>query len=328
MPTPFTIRRFTPADYEAVAELVAADPPDRLYDYEFRSAGEFRDLDESFAAVGQPLARYVAADVATGRVVGYAQHFEIGWSEPAGRYWLVLRVHPDARRRGVGAQLFARVEEDLARLDARAVVAELHESTGAQLEMLRRRGFREVLRSWPYTLEPRRCDLGRFAGAAARPAPLRIATLAEEQARDPDWLPRLYELYALVSREVPIPVHPLPRPPIAWLERQLVGLPISLPEACFVVRDGERYAGLSFLHRDAETPGLLQQKITAVRPEYRGRGLAVALKVRTIEFALRNGYSAIQTAVESNNPSMLAINERFGFVGGPGLIMCERARER
>ena len=124
MPTPFTIRPFTPADYEAIAQLVAADSPEQLYDYEFRSAGEFHDLDASFAAVGQPLARYVAAD-ASGRVVGYAQHFEIGWSEPAGRYWLVLRVHPDARRRGVGTQLFARVEEDLAQLGARAVVAEL-----------------------------------------------------------------------------------------------------------------------------------------------------------------------------------------------------------
>jgi mycothiol synthase len=322
--TPCIIRPFAPSDYEAIANVVAADPPDKLYDYEFRGAGEFRDLDDSFAAVGQPLVRHVAAD-STGRVVGFAQHFAISWSAPAGRHWLVLRVHPEARGKGIGGQLFARVEEDFARIRAHAVVVELHESTSARLESLRRRGFGEVLHSWLYTLDPRCCDLARFAGTAERIAPLRITTLAEEWARDPGWLTRLYELYAIVSREVPIPVHPLPRPPIAWLERQLVGLPSSLPEACFVVRDGERYAGLSFLHGDAGTPGLLQQKITAVRPEYRGRGLAVALKVKTVEFALRHGYTAIQTAVESNNPSMLAINDRFGFVGGAGLIICERA---
>jgi mycothiol synthase len=321
---PVSIRPATASDYDAISGVVAAYPPDHLYDYEFRTADEFRELDETFRVVGQPLTRYVAADNATGHVVGFAQHFEIAWSAPVGRHWLALRVHPAARRQGVGAQLYARAAEDLARLGARAVVVEMHESMGAQIEALRRHGFRELLRSWPFTLDPRGCDLAQFAHLAARAAPLQVTTLPEEQAHDPDWLPRLYDLYLAVSGDVPIPGHPLARPPLDWFTRQLIELPVSLPEACFLVRDGDRYAGLSYLHRDAETPGLLQQKITAIRPEYRGRGLAGALKVATIAFALRHGYTGIQTVVESNNPAMLAINARFGFAGGPGLILFER----
>jgi RimJ/RimL family protein N-acetyltransferase len=64
--------------------------------------------------------------------------------------------------------------------------------------------------------------------------------------------------------------------------------------------------------------------VTGVDPAFRGRGVAVALKLRTIEFAQRNGYERISTWVESNNPSMLAVNEKLGFVRGGGYIVLEK----
>ena len=80
--------------------------------------------------------------------------------------------------------------------------------------LAQRRGFRELLRSWPFTLDVRRCDLARFGAAFERLGDLTITTLAHERARDPAWLPKLYELHTAVSRDVPIPGHPIPSPPL------------------------------------------------------------------------------------------------------------------
>jgi mycothiol synthase len=123
---------------------------------------------------------------------------------------------------------------------------------------------------------------------------------------------------------VPIPIHPHPAPPPAWLFEQALGLPESLPDAFFIVRDGLRYVGMSYLHRDNKIPDRLLQRITAIHAEYRGRGIALALKVKTIAYAQQHGFHEIRTAVESNNPSMLAINAKLGFVQGLGLVLFEK----
>ncbi|HEU5104129.1 MAG TPA: GNAT family N-acetyltransferase, partial [Roseiflexaceae bacterium] len=122
---------------------------------------------------------------------------------------------------------------------------------------------------------------------------------------------------------VPIPIHPHREPPPGWLAQQALGLPASLPGAFFIVRDGPRYVGMSYLHRDPDTPGRLLQRITAIHSEYRGRGIALSLKLATIEYAKRHAAHEIVTAVESNNPAMLAINAKLGFVRGPGLGLFE-----
>jgi len=90
------------------------------------------------------------------------------------------------------------------------------------------------------------------------------------------------------------------------------------------VLDGQRYVAESYLHASPAEPGVLRQVITGVRREYRGRGLALALKLETIAFAQCHGYTEIRTGVESNNPGMLAINARLGFMRGPGLILFEK----
>jgi mycothiol synthase len=324
MDQPIHIRPFEPSDhdYRAIAAVAASFPPEQSYDFEFRAEAEARALDQAFAEAGRPLARYVAE--AAGQVVGYAYHFEIAWAPPSGRYWCAIRVHPEHQRRGVGGRLYQRIVADLAGLNAGALQVEVHEALGALIAPLQRRGFRELLRSWPFALDPRRCDLAGFRPAFERMAGLEITTLAQERARDPAWLPKLYALHTALACDVPIPGHPIPAPPLAWFAEHVAGLPVSLPEAFFIARDGERYIGESYLHASPDEPGVLNQKVTAVDRAYRGRGIALALKLKTIEFAQRHGYAKICTGVESNNPSMLAINARLGFVQEPGLILFEK----
>jgi mycothiol synthase len=60
----------------------------------------------------------------------------------------------------------------------------------------------------------------------------------------------------------------------------------------------------------------LDQWLTGVKREYRRRNLALALKVRSVQFAKDNGYTSIRTDNDSSNTGMLAINDKLGFKRG------------
>jgi GNAT superfamily N-acetyltransferase len=320
------IRLFEPSDqeYAAVAHVAALFPGEQLSDFEYADVADLRDFDASFEGSGHLLRRYVAE--VGGAIAGYAQLFNMPWQREPGYFWLTLRVDPAYGRRGIGGQLYDRVSADLRGLGATTAWIGAHESAPAIVAGLERRGFRELLRSWPFALDTRDFDLARFQPALDRVAQrgITITTLPAERARDPDAMPKLYELHAAITREIPLPGHPHPAPGLAWFERYVYGSPLALPDAYFIARDGERYVGESCMQRSQGAPGELSQKSTGVHAGYRGYGIAMALKLATIAYAQQHGYTHIWTAVESNNPSMLAINARLGFVQGPGLIVFEK----
>src|SRR5437879_8986843 len=100
--------------------------------------------------------------------------------------------------------------------------------------------------------------------------------------------------------------------------------PQLLPEGYFLAKDGSNYVGMSDVHRiDAEL-SVLSQDDTGVMREYRGRGIATALKLKVIEFGKKNGYRTIKTWNESSNNPILAINIKLGFKRQVGWIMMEK----
>jgi GNAT superfamily N-acetyltransferase len=57
---------------------------------------------------------------------------------------------------------------------------------------------------------------------------------------------------------------------------------------------------------------------TGVLREYRGRGLAQALKLQTILLAKEEGMRYVRTHNDSNNTPMLAVNRKLGYKPEPG----------
>jgi mycothiol synthase len=347
------IRAFEPTDaeYAAVARINAAVPEKERHDFQPRTGDDLRSFDEGFARAGHVLGRHVAEVVETGLVVAYAHYFRVPWVNRPACFWCSVRCEPAFARRGVGRRLHAEVMRDLDRLGAAEVWAMARETRPEIVALLAGLGFRELFRSWEFEL-----DLTRPGGdgerrsptdveadgerrspapagdveppAAQPPSGLVITSLPAEQGRDPAWLAKLHALFVEVNREVPLPGEPVPEPPPAVFADYLQRWPSSLPEACFIARDGDRYAGVCVLHRSEEDRARLNHLFTGVDNAYRGRGVASALKLETIAFGRRNGYARIQTTVESNNPGMLALNEKLGFVRRGGLIVLEKRLSR
>jgi hypothetical protein len=73
-------------------------------------------------------------------------------------------------------------------------------------------------------------------------------------------------------------------------ERPGLKSPTFLPNAFFIAvdRDG-RWLGMSNVERQLEDPTFVWQGLTGVRREARDRGIAMALKLRTVIYARRMG---------------------------------------
>lgn len=62
--------------------------------------------------------------------------------------------------------------------------------------------------------------------------------------------------------------------------------------------------------------------ITGVDRAHRGRGVALALKLLSIEYARRCGADYIRTHNDAENAPILAINRKLGYQPQPGLYLC------
>jgi len=312
-----TVRPATPADYPALVAVGKASYPDYGETVE-----EWRHWDETWDHSKYFKVRLVAED--SGRVVGYGQVNHMRWAfVPTNR--IDVTVLPDLRGRGYGTalydELFAAVERG-----GRALGAAAKESMTDGVRFLTKRGYREVKRDWESRLFVKGFDFARFGTADDRVAKqgIRIATLADEMRRDAGALQKAFELNEDCRMDVPS-VDPPTRHTFEEFRRDDVDAPNALLDAFFIAigRDG-RYLGVSNMFRSLDDPTFLWQGITGVRRDARGRGIAIALKLRTVRYAIDKRIEHIKTWNDVHNRPMLSINEAMGFAKQPAWISYEK----
>jgi len=307
------IREFTTNDYDAIAYIGNAIYPDYRY-----SAEEIRYDDEHFDKK-YLFKRYVAE--VSGRVVGYAEYNHMPSMFHPQKFWVYVGVHPDYQRQGIGRALYERILSDLMALNAVRAFTSAREDYPRSVAFLQKNGFSETRRTWESRLTVKDFDFSKFAHYLERFSShgLTITTLAEERQRDPDCLKKLHELFVIIMEDVP---HPDQYTPVDFEHflRYSIEHPDAIAEGYFIAKDGEHYIGLSNLRRSQGEPKDLYQGLTGVRREYRGKGVAMALKLKTIEYARAHSYEIIKTWNDSTNVGMLAINEKLGFVRQPAWI--------
>ncbi|RIH83068.1 Acetyltransferase YpeA [Calidithermus terrae] len=312
----YRIRPFEAADYPAMVELWNLHNPDWS-----RTVAEERDSD----AKRDPeyrFARFVAE--AEGRVVGVAQHDQSPGSYHPQRFSLELYLHPGFMGRGLGKALYARLLEALEPYRPRHLLAQVRESSERGLRFARERGFSELKRDFVSTLDLRCADLSPYAGLGEKLAAegIRLASFAELLEADPQAPHKLHELFSDFRLDIPRAAPPTPIP-LDFFVRNILQGPGYDPRLFLVALEGERWVGMSCMFRVGDTRNL-DLWITGVRREYRGRKIALALKVAGIRLARELGFESIRTDNDSRNAPMLAVNRKLGFVPGPASLTLEK----
>ena len=304
------IREFQPQDYERLVEISNRIEPEHRETVE-----EARFDDEQFDRRGFLHRRYIACDPGTGAVVGVAEYNHRPWEFDPLHFSMWIGVLPERQRGGIGTALYDRLAADFAKLGATAIRAGARENEGAALAFLEHRGFRELHRSWESLLDLTSFDPARSAEHADPPRGIEITTLAEELAKDPERLRAAHDFVNRVVPDAPSIDPPTPSPFESFRENVLG--PWGLPEGYFLAKDGDTYVGQSNLSRSGAMPEELYTRFTGVLREHRGRGIAMALKVRALTFAKERGYKRVRTSNSTLNTAMVGINMRLGFVKQP-----------
>nr|BAL56655.1 GCN5-related N-acetyltransferase [uncultured Acetothermia bacterium]BAL59324.1 GCN5-related N-acetyltransferase [Candidatus Acetothermum autotrophicum] len=310
----FQLREFTVNDYPAIAQIGNAIYPDYRY-----SPEEIQYDDEHFDRTKYIFKRYVAE--VNNQVVGYAEYNHMPHMFHPQKFWVYVGVHPDFQRQGIGTALYEKIVSDLIALKAVRAFTSAREDYPRSVAFLQKNGFSEIRRTWESRLAVKNFDLSQFAHYLERffAHGLTITTLADELKRDPESLRKLHELYVIIMEDVP---HPDQYTPVDFEHflRYSIEHPDAIAEGYFIAKDGEKYIGLSNLRKSKDEPKDLYQGLTGVQREYRGQGVAMALKLKTIEYARTHGYEVIKTWNDSDNVGMLTINEKLGFVRQPAWI--------
>ncbi len=312
--TSVAIRDFQSEDYPAIVEIGNLVYPEHPMTVE-----EERFEDENFDRTKYLWRRLVAVHPDSGKVAGDATFTHIPWAFDPHRFNVWIAVHPMWQRRGIGGLLYDRVLEELRPHEPRQLRTWAQDTMTDTIAFLQQRGFRELHRSWESRLDLRTFDLARFAKYWDLPPGIEVVTLREGLARDPECVRAVYEMDCEIAPDVPRVDPFTPASFDMWREHEVAG-PRAMPEAYFLAKDGDRYVGRSNLERNETLHDVLYTGFTAVRREYRGRGIAFALKLRAIDYANRHRYREIRTWNSSLNAPMLGINVTLGFVRQPAWI--------
>jgi mycothiol synthase len=148
------------------------------------------------------------------------------------------------------------------------------------------------------------------------PDGIEVITVAER----PELLPRLYHELALQAFEdMPTP-RKVEITPEQWEAEWL-----NWPEATFVALADAEVVGMAGLNHDADQPDRAENTLTAVRRDWRGRGLARTLKETAAAWASAHGIREIYTWTQTGNENMRAVNERLGYFTRNTSISVRRA---
>lgn len=307
------IRPFMPDDFPALASLHNAIWPDNLESEEdIRRWDQHRDP----KCLQQ---RWIAER--DGAAVGVGRYFQMEWMYHPRKFGCDVSVLPEHQRQGIGGALYDHVMAELDVHEPLAVRAWTREDYQPSVRFLTNRGFEEEERAFESRLDVTAFDPAPFDGAEERVLAqgFTIHTFGELALdRDDERLHRFYEVEGEMDEGIPAP-EPLTRPSFEQWRHWIIDTPNRIDDAYFIALDGDEFVGASSLWRNPADQDL-HTGFTGVRPAWRRRGIALALKLRAVNYARSHGVAVIRTDNSSLNRPMLSINEALGFQKLPAWV--------
>lgn len=219
-------------------------------------------------------------------------------SDFPGLGFVAPRVVPGARRAGVGTALLRALGGHLESLGYATIRASLDDP--GSLVFAERFGFREVDRE----VEQVRVVTGHEP-AGRPPDGVEIVSVADR----PELWAAAYDTVALQAL-ADMAFDKAPEVP----REQWETLWLTDPQATFVAVANGEPVGCAGLQLDTDDPERAENALTAVRRDWRGRGVASALKRATLAWASANEIREVYTWTQRRNDDMRRLNTHLGYV--------------
>ncbi|HLO03050.1 MAG TPA: GNAT family N-acetyltransferase [Symbiobacteriaceae bacterium] len=308
------IRPFTATDYPALATL--------LSEQEREPTTAERLADQDARRPPSAIVMRLVAEDETGRMVGYALGSHV-LAMPAGQFIARVRVRASHEGQGVGRQLWNAQLSLLRERGATKIETSVKETDRRAHQIALREGFVQTHHLFESTLNlpPWSPEPWLETVRSIESTGIRFTSLAELGMTE-TWLRRVHQSNQRLEHDVPAYENRGEMPYEEWLTF-IKDNPSMPPEGMHIALDGEQIAAMSLAHQQAS--GALYNTFTGVERAYRGRGLALAMKVRALIWAKSTGAPYIRTNNHSVNGPMLAINQRLGYIPEPGRLILAKS---
>lgn len=309
------IRKFNEDDYEAFGEILQANDPDSPFSVE-----AMRHFDKQ---TGPKYKQRRWVGVADGQVVGVCQMNHGMGNFNADELWLLVEVHPDHQRGGYGAALYVHLLAEAQGENPSRLKTRVKEHSAGGMAFAAKQGYEEYARRFDSVLDVLTANLSPFLSSLEKAASHDIQIKTYAELRDaPDFARKMYELNQVTLHDIPFPDPITEEMTFEEFRDRYLNGPSVLNDGSFIALHGDEYVGLTVVIEPA--PERVYVGYTAIRGEHRRKGIATALKVRSIEYAREQGYKTMGTTNDTVNEAILSLNTAIGFVRQPAQVLMVR----
>lgn len=305
---PVTIRPITLEDFEAVAAILSIAENETV-NPKFLIDAYQMDLSE-----GRIYHQIVAE--ADNAIIGYGTVFNTNTMN-AGSILVKVLTHPEQRNKGIGTQLYETAAAFAYSKGARRLQSNVFDNEPHSIRFAEKQGFKIERHVFESQIVLDQFDNRPFEGIIeqVQASGIRLFTLAEV-GNTPENLRKLWEVNYASYMDMTDTTGVFPD--FEAFYKMATESSSFKPASQFLAADGDQYIGLSALSHNLENASFYNQ-MTGVMPAYRGRKIALALKLMTIAYAKEQNGLTIRTNNDSQNAPMLAINRKLGYQALPGI---------
>lgn len=308
------LRKLETTDYPRLAELLSHIDPEPT------TVAQLEEWDA--AANPQQLRRRTVMVDMNNYIIGSLDVGRNPWGHE-GRFWLEVIIDPAYRQQGIGSTLYEEGLRHVRELGAKEAATPVRDNDTASLQFALKRGYQHNRHAFESVLDLRTFNETAFQGIVQRceAAGFRFASLKD---LDETWRKQLYQVNRTAGLDVPGSNE-------FWdyeqFTRNVFNASWFNPDGQILAIEGDKAVGLGAVGYFADTNSSYSA-FSGVLPEYRGRGLAQALKLMTVRKAIEWGADYIRTHNDSTNTPMLKINRKFGYQPEPGIYYLLRSLEQ
>lgn len=300
-------RDYTPHDYADIVDIQNTNFPD------IPSIVEGYEESDNFLAKDERslLTRLVVEQ--DERVVGFLQYWRDVQNFKPHVFQVNIRIHPDYQKQGWGTQLAEHLLKCLEPHNPTRLHAKVCEYHPHSLAFAEKFGFKETDRNSESALVFADFDPSVYGDVATRMKNEEIVIRSYNELAPvyADLDQRLYDLFEAIEPDIPGNESYESSGFDDWYNNYLTH-PRLDKDAFKIAVAGDELVGVSNLWTDLASD-MLYTDLTGVKSAYRGKGIAVALKLAVIKWGLANGNSIIKTQNGVSNAGMLSINYRLGY---------------
>ncbi|GAM14540.1 GNAT family N-acetyltransferase [Mesobacillus selenatarsenatis] len=251
-----------------------------------------------------------------GRLIGYGMYVTGPWDpilEPEFAE-VFIKVDPEWRNQGIGGWIFTEIEGIAHQNKSKVLQTQIQDTKEIDLNWAKKKGFDITSHVFESQLDISLFNKEHYSSIfkELESSGIHLTTL-DDYPKDKETQNRFWDFWWELVTDVP-GMKGKPRP----VNDRMIALLKDFDKKGFILAvDGDQWIAMSMVVK--ETEDVYYNSMTGVDQRFRGKGLAQAVKIKAIEYALQNKVKYIRTHNNSNNTPMLYVNRKLGYEEKPGI---------